>query len=92
MLHSGRIQILPRQLAAFFRLGVVVLESDDPFTRRRLRGSRTNRILNVRNGSQIAIHPAQMTNARVTRVRVRVDESRHHRPAAEIDLPQSSLR
>src|SRR5689334_23131148 len=91
--RGGRgVQVVARQLAALTGFGVVVLEPDDPISGGRLGRALANRLLNVGNRAKIAIHPAQVPDARIRRVRVRIDETRHDGLAADIDLTRTGLR
>ena len=90
MERRRRIQILPSQLAAFFRFRIVILEADDPVARRAPSSPLANRLLNLGDGAQVAVHPAQVPYACIRGVRVRVDESGHNRFSADIDPARSA--
>src|SRR5437879_11532232 len=89
---SRGVEILARQLSPFPGFGVVVLEPDDPVPGRRLCRTLANGLLNIGNGAKIAVHPAQVPDARVRRVCMRVDETRHDGFAADVDLARANLR
>src|SRR5579863_445028 len=65
MLRSGGVEILAGQFAAFLGLGVVVFKTDDPVARECLRRPLADGILNFHDGAKIAIHPAQVPDARI---------------------------
>ena len=88
---SRRIQIVARQLAAFLGLGVVVLEADDPVAGRRLGGALADGVLNIRDGAEVAIHPSQVPDAGVGRVRMRIDEAGHDGLAANVELADAGF-
>ena len=85
MIRRGGIQILTRELAPFRRLGVVVLESQHPFTWRSLGGALSNRFLDCVDGAQITVHFAQMLASRRGGMRVCIDETGHDRIATGVD-------
>src|SRR5262249_34726300 len=86
MIWRGGVKIIARERASFSRFGVVILESDDPLSRRRLLGALTDGALNLSYLAQIAIYFAQVASACASRVRVRCTETGSSVLAYVVDL------
>ena len=84
MAGNGSVELLTRQRSAFDCLRVVVFEAQHPFSGRRFRCSFAQRLQDVGNGAQIAIHHAQVRKASLRGMRVRIDEAGQHRLSAQI--------
>src|ERR1700736_4001933 len=86
MIGRCGVQILPRKLASFSSLGVIVFETADPLAFRRVGGALADGFLDVRNGAEIAVHRSQMVHPENRDMCVRIDETRQYRLACKIGL------
>src|SRR5688572_10619280 len=86
MARRGGVEVFARDEALLRGLGVVVLESGDPFAGRSLRGPLAHCVLDRGDGTQVAVDEAQVAASGVGGVAVRVDEAGDDRLAAEVDF------
>ena len=89
MIRYGLIQVFEDKYSSFQRFRVVVLETEDPLSRRSLGRPLAKSLLNRFDGSQIAIHVPQVRTAGGSRVRVGINESRQNGFSTQIYFPAS---
>src|SRR5437868_6393587 len=89
MTRHGLIQVFEDKHSSFQRFCVVVLEAEDPLSRRGLGRPLAKSLLNRFDGSQIAIHVPQVRTAGGSRVRVGINESRQNGFSTQIYFPAS---
>src|SRR5256885_12481433 len=78
MIRYGLIQVFEDKHSSFQRFRVVVLETEDPLSRRGLGRPLAKSLLNRFDGPQIPIHVPQVRTAGGSRVRVGINESRQN--------------
>ncbi len=86
MIRDGRVQIGDGQRPAFISLGVVVLETENPFSRRRFRSPLAESRLNRGNRAEIAVHHAEMHEAGWGGMRMSVNKTRRDGFSAKVDF------
>jgi hypothetical protein len=85
MVRRRRVEVLARDEAPLRGLGVVVLEADHPFARRRLRGALAYRILDRPDGAQVAVDHSQVHATGRGGMAMPVDEARRDGLSTEVD-------
>jgi hypothetical protein len=76
VVRSDGIEVAPVERSSLPKLGVVVLEPDDPFPRRRLRHPFRDRRLDGLDAAKVAVHVNELGDTARGGMGVRVDEAR----------------